>query len=150
MSIQLLALLSLCSSTRNLSCLVGTHLSSWGKGRYDGFPSVSANWNVTLHWALHSALSHGRFRACCSVLEMGNWSGAAESWEQGASIASCFSLGKTSNPLWCTWVLLIPQDSCILTQPLTVRGALICSAVENRMDIMEVIFKVMIAMGGWK
>lgn len=66
----------------------------------------------------------------------------------GASIASRFSLGKTTNPLGCTWVRLIPQDSRTLTQSQTVRGALICSAVENRMDIMEVIFKVMIAMGG--
>lgn len=66
----------------------------------------------------------------------------------GASISSCFSLEKTTNPLRCTWVRLIPQDFCTLTQSLTVRGALICSAVENRMDITEVIFKVMIAMGG--
>jgi len=67
---------------------------------------------------------------------------------RGANIASRCSLGKTPNPLRCTWVRLLPQHSRTLTQPPTVRGALIRSAVENRMDILEVIFKVMIAMGG--
>lgn len=63
------------------------------------------------------------------------------------SVASHFSPGKTTNPLGCTWERLISQDSCTLTQSQTVRGALISLAVESRMDRVEVIFKVKIAMG---
>lgn len=91
--------------------VLGIHHSSWRKGHYYGFPSVSSKWNVTLYWTLHSAVRHGRFRACCYIFEMGNWNEAAESWEQGAISPAISLWGKPLillNAPGCNWFFRIP------------------------------------------